>query len=80
MKRMYFSVINAMGIRLDWLDGLTNDFIGACLQKRKKLKKNWHAAVPAIEAGENDMLVDLQELIRLVMITKFKIVLLIQRF
>ena len=36
------------------MDRLTDDFIGACLQKRKKRKKNQSAAVPGIEAEEND--------------------------
>ena len=28
MKRMYFPVIDAMGVRLDWMDEMTDDFIG----------------------------------------------------
>ena len=51
MKKMYFSKVDVIGIRIDWLCDRVNNFIG--VQRQRKTQK-WWTIVPAIETGEND--------------------------
>lgn len=50
---MYFPVHDSVGVRLDWLNDVTDDFIACRIQRRKRRKRKQCAAVLEFEAGEN---------------------------